>query len=308
MAIDTTKELVEYYVNLLIKQYRDKPKARATIAAQATPIIMPQTTVQEIQFREAPGAGAFVLSYNGVTLSAINWNDSSSTIQTLFRAQPGLDDITVTGAISDLKLVVTFIGVPTVAELFELVSSTLDTGSPILIETDETLPLAVQNGFNLTGDNTAVGVQLDILAKYLGVKRTAAYNQSQITLSDDDFLTLMLFAARRNTMGSSLADIWQLIEDFFPDQISVYDYRNMFMSYFIDSAIGSQDLPRMLLAQDLLPRPMTVGLSVIYAPFNPNSFFAMRTYTTDQPAGSSTMNTYTNYETDKPWLSYKYAI
>lgn len=302
----TTLELVNYYVNLLVLQYNSKPKALATVAAQVTPIIMPQTSVQTITFVSAPSSGAFVLSYDGVSSASINWNDSAATIQGKLQAVADLGSVTVTGSIAGFLLTVTFVGVTPPALSLELVSSTLDVADPTILETDETLPLAVQDGFNLMGTDLAQGVQLDTLGKYNGVTRTGYGFTTNITLDDADFISLMRMAIAKNFSGSSLSDIQNIVHQFFPNEMYVFDYQNMHMSYIISSAVGSQDLVQMFIVQGLLPRPMAVAISlIIYAP-NIN-FFNFRTY--ELPAfNGSPFNTYADYHMDYPWLSYQDAI
>lgn len=304
----TTLDLLNYYVSLLIKQYGSLPKARATIASNVSCILLPQTTTEEITFSNVPSSGAFTLSYDGVSTSAISWNASIGTIQSVLRAIPALAGVTASGEISSQLIVITFMGVIAPANLLTLVSSTLaDAGHNLttvqMDETDLTLPLAVLNGYNLTGDDPAQGVQLDILGKYAGVKRTSNGIYGQITLGDSDFLLLIQFAVIINNSGSSLGTIAQLLYQFFGNQVYVFDYKNFHMSYLINSTLGTQDLIQVLVAEGLLPRPMAVALSVVYAPVI-DEFFGFRTYT--QPAFLSTpFNSYSSYNTNWKWLSYQ---
>lgn len=307
----TTQELVNYYANLLILQYVGKPKAYATIQTLITPVLMPQTTVQTLSFSPAPTSGAFVLNFELSPTASINWNDSASTIQGKVRAVSGLGSVVVTGSIAS-GLTITFTGVAPVAPLLTVSSNTLvSSGSAVSVtsnETDVALPLAVQNAFNLIGDDIAEGVQLDVLGKYAGVTRNGyGFNGDPITLDDSDFLSLIQFAIIKNTSGSSLATIQQLLFQFFPDEILVFDYKNMQMSYLVSSSIGSQNLVQLLVNQGLLPKPMAVALAiVIYAPVI-NTFFGFRTY--ELPAfNASPFNSYSNYNLNYPWLSYSNAI
>ena len=170
------------------------------------------------------------------------------------------------------------------------------------------LPTQVMNAFNLTGTSTAVGVQLNVLGKYQGVTRSGyGFGGVPITLDDADFLTFIQMAIIRNNSGSSLADIQRLLQQFFPGQILVFDYQNMQMSYLVSSAIGSQNLMQLFVNEGLLPKPMGVGLSVvIYAPVI-TTFFGFRTYLL--PGHNNTpFNSYTDYQTDRPWLSYQNAV
>lgn len=308
----TIQELVNYYANLLILQYLGLPRAYATIQTLATPAVLPQTTVQEISFSGIAASGTFVLSYDGVLSAAINWNDSVATIQTKIRAITGLSTVTVSGSIASETLVVTFTGVAPVALPLVINSNTLMTSAPAAIsltvtETDMSLPIAVQNAFNLIAPNLAQGVQLDVLGKYAGVTRTGNLPSGQVTLDDTDFYTLIQLAIIQNSAGSSLSDIQDLLHQFFPDQVLVFDYKDMRMSYLVSTAIGSFELVELAIVNNLLPKPMAVQLAVvIYAPII-NKFFGFRTY---QLPGFNIepFNTYTTYHMDWPWLSYADAI
>ncbi len=306
----TTLELLAYYANLLILQYHGKARAIATIRAAVNPFIEPQTSIQTITFATAPTAGAFVLSYGGVSSASISWNDPASTIQTKLRAITGLSAVDVTGSISSLTVTVTFTGVDPVADLLVLVSNTLvDSMSapvtPAVTETDVILPLAVQDAFNLNAPNLAQGVQLDTLGKYVGVTRSGNGFVAPITLDDSDFTSLIRMAIARNNAGSSLADIQQIMFQNFGNAITVYDLKNMHMDFFISSTVGSQDLIQLFITEGLLPIPMAVGALIIYFPVI-DSFFSFRTY--EAPAFSGTpFNSYSDYQTDWPWLSYANA-
>lgn len=210
---------------------------------------------------------------------------------------------------------VVFTGVTPIADLLVLVSSTLTASSvPVSVaidETDVTLPVAVQNAFNLIGDDTAVGVQLDVLGKYVGVTRSGNGFSGPITLDDADFLSLIRMAIVTNSSGSSLATIVGLLNQFFPGLILVFDFKNMQMSYLIDSAIGSYDLAQIFVTEGLLPKPMAVQVaSVIYSP-DIRRFFGCTTYE-DVQAGlivpNSPFNTYQDYEMNRPFLVYQNAI
>ncbi len=165
------------------------------------------------------------------------------------------------------------------------------------------LPIDVQNAYNMLGDSIAQGVQLDVIGKYVGVTRTGQGFTSQITLSDADFLIFIQMAIISNSASSSLSAIQDFIHQFFAGQVLVFDYQNMHMSYLISSSVGSQDLIQLLVTEGRLPRPMGVSLSVvIYVPII-DTFFGFRTYRL--PAtNSSPFNSYTDYQTDRPWLSY----
>lgn len=303
--------IVEYYSNLLIKQYLGKPKAYATVFSTCAPLIMPETSVQQISFSAIAVSGSFILSYNDNNTTAIQWNDSTSTIQTKVQALPGLASITLTGDVTSQLITVTFTGVTPPAQLLIVISNSLLDGSSNAIdisiaETDQTLPIAVLNAFNLEGSNIAQGVQLDVLGKYCGVVRNGNGPFGPITLNDSDFLVLIKFAIIQNSSGSSLAQIESNLNMFFPGQFIVTDFKNMFMSYLLSSALGSTNLFIMLINQNLIPHPMGVGISVIVPP-DVTQFFGFSSYHGLNPSNKP-FNTYTNFHFDWFFLSYQDAF
>lgn len=342
---ETTLDLVDYYGNLLIIQYKGLPKAEATVEMMAAMGIMPQyPSVQTISFDIQPLSGQMVLAWEGVSSAAINWDDSTATIQSKLRAITGLGSITVVGLITDPvqpQLVVSMLGVmPVPAPLITLVSSTLEgsvpsgalatEGGDIIVtesgdtittdtssadvtvtidETDLTLPLAVMNGYNLIGPNPAVGVQLDVLGKYAGVSRNGfGFNGQPITLSDSDFLKLINMAVIKNNGGSSLATIVTLLHQNFPGQILVFDYTNMRISYIISSTL-SMDLIQLFVTEGLLPKPMAVELASIVIVPDITDLFGFGGYTIPvPPANRSPYNTYSDYRMNRPFLSYADGI
>jgi hypothetical protein len=337
---NTAYELLSYYSNLLIIQYNGAVKANATIEALAGMAIMPQSpSIYTVSFSYAPDAGAFVLGFNGLSTASIAYNASAATVQADLQALTGLGSVTVTGSIASQAMVVTMTGLTAPSPPLYLVSSTLvnnNLGSnplvteggdfittesggqidsdvqsvavyPVVAETDYTLPLAVLNGYNLTGPNTAQGVQLDVLGKYAGVSRSGYGFYGQITLDDTDFLSFILIAIARNNSGSSLAAIQQIIFDFFPGEILVFDYQSMQMDYLISENVGTLQLLELFITQGLLPRPMGVQLgAILYLP-NVTNVFGFRTYLL-AAYNASPFNTYANYQTNAPWLSYSNAI
>lgn len=300
-----TLDLLNYYPNLLINQYVGLPKAYATIFATVKPIIMPQQSEQQITFTPAPTTGTFVLSYNLVSSTMINWNDSTSTVQTALRTISALSTVTVSGSIA-AGLTVNFVGVTGVAELLVVANNSLLASSAlvqiVITETDQTLPLAVQDAFN---PFTAVGVQLDVVGKYAGVTRNVNTSTGSFVLGDADFLTLIKFAILQNSSGSSLSQIESNFNTFFPGQFIITDFKNMYMSYVLSSSLGSSNLFRALVAEGLIPRPMGVGISLFIPPVITN-FFGFSSYAGLNPLVQP-FNTYTNFNTTWRWLSYANA-
>ncbi len=299
----TTLDLVAYYVNLLIIQYSSKPRAMATIAAQITPALLPTVSTQTITFSDVPVSGTYVLSWDELSTASINWNDDAATIRTKLRAILGLELVTVAGSAA-LGFTVTFAGVAPVAELLVVESSSLDTGSPTITETDDVLLTQIQNAFNI---DDALGDQLDVLGDYVGVTRTAQTSSGPITLDDDDFRVLIRMAVLTNSAQSDLSSIQDFLFAFFNGQMRVFDYQNMRMNYMMTTDLGSIDLVEMFIAQGLLPRPMGVQLSIIFAP-DINNFFGFVSYESPVALNISPFNTYEDYQTDRPWLLYENSI
>jgi hypothetical protein len=308
-----TQDLVNYYANLLILQYLGKSKAYATIQTLTAPALLPQTTTEAIAFSAVPTSGTFQLTYGSQTTAAINWNDSVAAIQSKLQALTGLGSVTVSGSIASQALNVTFTGVIPPALILGVTSNSLQGSgsqsiSVTVTGTDQTLPIAVQNAYNLIGPNPAQGVQLNVLGKYAGVTRNGyGFGGLPITLNDSDFLTLIQMAIIKNSSDSSLATIQSLLAQFFPSEVLVFDYQNMQMSYLISSSIGSQNLVQLFVSEGLLPKPMGVALAApIYAPII-TMFFGFRTYVL--PAFNSTpFNSYSSYQTNWPWVSYANAV
>jgi len=307
--MSSTQDLINYYANLLILQYNGKPKAYATIQTLVTPVVMPQISVETISFSGVAASGAFVLAYNGNNTAAINWNDSASTIQTKLRAVTGLGSVTVAGAIASQLLTITFTGVTPPALLLTAGSNSLQTSGAVaitlsVVATDQMLPLAVQNAFSLT---SAVGAQLAILGKYAGVTPNGFTFSGPITLNDTQFRSLIQAMIARNMLQGDLSSIQTLISTYFSGVIQVFDNQGLRMSYFYEAAIGSNPVAEFFVKLGALPKPMGVQLATLTYAYPNSAFFGMRTYFY-AGVGISPLNSYTNYQSNRPWLSYANGI
>lgn len=166
------------------------------------------------------------------------------------------------------------------------------------------LAVDLVNAFNI---NTAEGSQLDVIGDIVGVERRARDFTQIIELDDDDFRTLIRVAIIKNNFGSSLFDIDDLLNTFFPGTILCFDFANMSMGYFFDSAVGSEALAEVFVKNNYLPKPMGVELSALIYSNNIDNFFGYRTY--DLPGhNNSGYNSYIDYDENSPWLSYEDAI
>lgn len=186
------------------------------------------------------------------------------------------------------------------------------------------LPAQVQDAYNVIGTDIAVGVQLDVIGKYVGVSRNGyGFNGQPISLDDADFWSLIRFATILNSAGSSLAEIQTLLETTFANQVFVFDYANFHMNYFIDSSIGTQDLVQMLVLQGLLPKPMGVQLAItIYSPSlkffgmpsasTVKAYAAQHSVTINQAVIALTTNVWQFNSVDTPvvgqWLSVQQGV
>jgi hypothetical protein len=207
----TTDEIAEYYADLLILQYRDRPKARAEIKSLVLPYIMDQ------------------------------------------------------------------------------------------------LPLAVQNAFNISD---AVGVQLDIIGKYVGVTRygykfgaTTLLPPVAITLDDTQFRAYIILSIQRNKITSSLYDVEKILEDSFPGAFYVYDYKSMYINYVYRLNLGVNILAEFFILAGALPSPMGVGVgSITYNPGMATLFFGFQTYS--DKFTNHGLNKYTAFDANCPFLEY----
>lgn len=160
---------------------------------------------------------------------------------------------------------------------------------------------ATQNAFDL---ETAVGVQLDTLGKYVGASRNGYGFTGPITLGDSDYRQLLRFKIITNNAGSSLAEIEALLNQYFYPNIIISDYTTMRISYLLDTAIGSFDLAQVLVTGGYLPKPMAVQLSTIVFSPTIRDFFGFRTYDYATTGLNSPFNSYDDYQMDEPWLTY----
>ena len=163
------------------------------------------------------------------------------------------------------------------------------------------IPLAVQDAFNPA---TAVGKQLDVIGKYVGISRTGKGLKTQITLNDADFRTLIKLVLLRNNSGSSLATIQGLLEVNFPGQITVSDNQIMQLSYVLVESLGTSGLLEIITVGEYLPKPMGVQISVVVVPVLAKPFFGFVTYESPVNNTVAGFNHYELYSQGSIWLDY----
>lgn len=153
----------------------------------------------------------------------------------------------------------------------------------------------------------AEGVQLDVIGKYVGVSRYNNGFSGPVTLNDSDFKALINFASIKNNAPSSLGEIQKLINDYFGEDILLFDTQNMQMSYMIDSSLGSVELVQVIVVEDLLPVPMGVQLTSIIYGTPIDQFYGFQTYDFG-PFNVTPLNNYDSYDMSSPWLSYSNSL
>lgn len=126
------------------------------------------------------------------------------------------------------------------------------------------LLMDVINGFNL---DTAVGKQLDILGKYIGLSRIVKEkvgSPGTIVLTDDQYRLLLKLKLICNTSYSATSQIRNALFQLFPDDIRVFDPRTMEMEYELSMMFNG--LESVIVAEELLPFPMGLGFNVVIVP------------------------------------------
>lgn len=198
----------------------------------------------------------------------------------------------------------------------------------------------VENGYNV---DTAVGLQLDVIAKYVGAERVASgivifdrtffsyidYNepgphtgivgyirydetntpdaqylryrtdqQSIYTLTDSELRIIIKLKILQNNSNHSVGEIDNLLNTFFPDQVIFTDNFNMAISYLFDR--GIERIIRIAESQGAIPKPAAVGISIDFVD-DINNIFSLLKYSSGTPADFS--QGYRRYSQD-PFGSY----
>src|SRR6185437_5807137 len=91
---------------------------------------------------------------------------------------------------------------------------------------------------------------------------------------------------------------------FFSGKFIVTDYKTMVISYIFSSTLGSADFFTALIKENLIPRPMAVGIFIIAPPVI-DSFFGYSFYETG--GINPNVKPYNTYEDfDNTWLYLQY--
>ena len=134
------------------------------------------------------------------------------------------------------------------------------------------LILAVRDSFSI---DTAVGKQLDVLAKYVGVNRFYTHTDGTIIkLNDEELRMLIKFACICNTSNMSQYDLDTSLYNFFGRQVRASTNGNMAITFFIRS--DSQIVVDAAIQQNVLPTPAGVQANQVVV--QDEDFFAFVDY------------------------------
>lgn len=133
------------------------------------------------------------------------------------------------------------------------------------------LLVSVENAYDI---DTAIGVQQDILGKYLGISRNVP--AAPFILSDENYRFYQKLKIIQNNSNHSTKSIVELVYQIFGTDLIFYDRYNMTIAYvFPESQQALVDLAKEL---KLIPKPAAVGLSITYTTDIEN-IFGYRKYT-----------------------------
>jgi hypothetical protein len=124
---------------------------------------------------------------------------------------------------------------------------------------------AVKNGYNI---DTAIGVQLDVLGKYIGLRRALSDGEIVSDLSDAEYRNLLKFKIIKNFSNHSLKSIVDLMYQYFPTSIRVEEIELMYGKYIVYEDLT---LAKIIRYNELYPKPMGVEIDIIASPYDPIS-------------------------------------
>lgn len=235
----TVDDLVAYYVNLLIIQYNQKPKARATIELYVRNILA-----------------------NGILLDILN----------------GYDIETAVG--KQLDIIGKYVGVDRFYLQSDIINYFAFTDysepDPDSLEKFGFSTYATYDGFSANGWLTYSDIVLQ-----------------KNTLSDDDFRRLIKLAIIQNTSNHSVGDIDTRLFGLFGTQIhaEAKDAVPMVMWYFLK--LSNSPLVQAILSKNLLPKPIGVRIGIVDT--TPGNTFAFANYTNQTPSYAYGLSRYSNF-------------
>lgn len=200
------------------------------------------------------------------------------------------------------------------------------------------LPISLEGAFDI---ETAVGSQLDILGEYIGFNRVintainreymtfnddvmpttdlfgftdyldpltnanvemlAYVNYNSASLTDSEYRILLQLKALLNVSPNTLYDMNAFIYDFFGTNLILCDQTDMTISYFVKAE--QSRIIAIAYEQNLLPKPMGVLISGVFAVDDTNKIWGFSDYQYD----NNMTVAFSDYETgavDSHFLSY----
>lgn len=173
------------------------------------------------------------------------------------------------------------------------------------IMTCDLLPLSVRDSFDI---ENAEGEQLDVLGKYFNAPRTGYTLTGLVTLVDEDYRQLLKILLVTNYSDATLYEMQKVLFENFGTAITLYDYKDMRMGYFLSIDIISSTLAQFVVVNNLLPYPMAVSISATIYVEDISLIYGFVDYDYPIPVNRAPMNSYADFNDDLRWLSYKDAI
>ncbi|RPJ58261.1 MAG: DUF2612 domain-containing protein [Dehalococcoidia bacterium] len=124
---------------------------------------------------------------------------------------------------------------------------------------------SVKNGYNL---DTAVGKQLDVLGKYVGIDRQLSDGTTTTEMSDTDYRKYIKFKILKNFSSHSLKSVDDMLAAYFGESIKLEDNFDMSATYIVPDI----DFAKTLYYENLFPKPLGVRLQVIVTPDVPFAY------------------------------------
>lgn len=240
----TIQSLINYYVNLIIIQYHNKPKAQATIAAYAK-MMLCSAVLLDIQ-----------QAYN-------------------------IDvDLGPTAVGKQLDIIGKYVGIDRFYRVFNLIDFF---STPDYFDTPTSPP---QYGFDDYAD-------WDTSDDFNGTLTYDKIITTANTLIDQYFLTLILLKIRQNTIDHSTKSIYDTMFEFFGTDVRPEWTAPMVLAYFIENDTPLVDA---VIYKKLLLKPMAVGLRIV------QEITGLMFGFSDYLSGTGTpfafgFSTYSNYDT-----------
>ena len=125
---------------------------------------------------------------------------------------------------------------------------------------------AVKNGYNI---DTAVGVQLDVLGKYIGLGRALSDGETISDIADADYRNYLKFKIIKNFSNHSLKSIVDLIYQYFPTKVRVDEVELMYGKYVV---FNDLTFAKIIRYNQLFPKPMGIEIDIIASPTIPFAY------------------------------------